>query len=374
MTDKRFIELAVPGVQDLAPYQAGKPISELKRELGIDDIIKLASNENPLGASPKAIEVVKKHADEIGLYPDGNGFDLKRVLAEFHDIDLGRITLGSGSDHLIELIARAFLQEGRNAVISQYAFAVYAITTKATGAELRVADAFPKGHDNAYGHDLDAMLALIDDDTRVVFLANPNNPTGTWIDGDALKDFIAKVPKHVLVVLDEAYTEYVSDPAYLDGSKLVHDTENLILLRTFSKAYGLAGLRVGYALANPTVTDLLNRVRLAFNPNLLAQAAAIAALGDSAHLHRTVELNQAGLEQMSAAYTELGLDFIPSVANFITVDVGGDAQPVFDALLKEGVITRPLKPYGMPNHLRISIGLPEQNSRLFACLRRILAR
>ncbi|HEX7047185.1 MAG TPA: histidinol-phosphate transaminase [Gammaproteobacteria bacterium] len=373
MSDKRFIDLAVEGVRDLAPYQAGKPISELQRELGIDDIIKLASNENPLGPSPKVIEVVKQLADDVGLYPDGNGFDLKRRLAEFHELPLQQITLGSGSDHILELIARVFLGEGRSAIISQYAFAIYAIVSKAAGATLRVANAFPEGHEKAYGHDLDAMFALIDETTRVVFIANPNNPTGTYASGQELKAFMDRVPKDVVVVLDEAYTEYVDAEDYTDGSELVKQYDNLILLRTFSKAYGLAGLRVGYALSNPVITDLLNRVRLAFNPNLLAQAAAVAALADREHMERTVALNREGMQQMQAAYEALGLKYIPSVCNFITVDVG-DGKAVFDALLAQGVITRPLAPYGMPKHLRISIGTHEENQRLITALRKVLAR
>ncbi|MDX1454066.1 MAG: histidinol-phosphate transaminase [Gammaproteobacteria bacterium] len=370
--DERFLDLCVEGVRTLQPYQAGKPISELKRELGLDDIIKLASNENPLGASPKAIEAVKRLADQVGLYPDGNGFDLKRILSDYHDIGQNHITLGSGSDHLIELISRAFLDSGRSAVMSQYAFAIYFITGKSTGAEMRFADALPPDHDEQpYGHDLDAMLAQVDDTTRVVFIANPNNPTGTFVDGESLRKFLDAVPKDVVVVLDEAYTEYVEDPRYTDGSQLVKDYDNLIVLRTFSKAFGLAGLRVGYALANPVLTDLLNRLRLAFNPNLLAQAAAVAALGDQAHIRKTVELNREGLAQMTAAYTDMGLEYIPSVCNFLTVKVG-DAKAINQALLEEGIIVRPLAPYGLTEHLRISIGLPDENRRLISTLRRIV--
>ena len=258
---------AQPGIRGLTPYQPGKPIEELQRELGLDDVIKLASNENPLGASPKAIEVVKKLADQVGLYPDGNGFDLKRMLSDYHDIPQSHITLGSGSDHLIELISRAFLDAGRSAVMSQYAFAIYFITGKSTGAEMRFADALPPDHGSQpYGHDLDAMLAKIDDTTRVVFIANPNNPTGTFVDGDSLKKFLGAVPKDVVVVLDEAYTEYVEDERYTDGSQLVNEYDNLIVLRTFSKAYGLAGLRVGYALANPVLTDHRRRCDGPYQP------------------------------------------------------------------------------------------------------------
>lgn len=375
VSEKRFIDLAVAGVQDLAPYQAGKPISELQRELGIDDIIKLASNENPLGPSPKAVEVIRSQLDDLALYPDGNGFELKRMLAEFHSTDMRHITLGSGSDHILELAARVFLGPGRSAVISRYAFAIYNIVAQAAGAELRIAEANPPSHETQpYGHNLDNMLALIDDSTRMVFIANPNNPTGTWLARAELERFLDAVPRDVVVLIDEAYVDYVAESEYPDCSLWLSKYPNLIVTRTFSKAYGLAGLRVGYALANAEVTDLLNRVRLAFNPNLLAQSAAVAALGDREHIRRTVAMNDEGLRQMRDAYVDLGLEFIPSVCNFYTVDVGGPGKPVFDALLREGVIVRPVANYGMPNHLRISIGTPEQNTRLIGALRKVLAR
>ncbi|HEX6928982.1 MAG TPA: histidinol-phosphate transaminase, partial [Gammaproteobacteria bacterium] len=367
MKEIRFIELAVEGVRDLAPYQAGKPVSELQRELGIDDIIKLASNENPLGPAPGAVKVMRELLDELALYPDGNGFDLKRALAEYHGVDMAKITLGSGSDHILELAARVFLGPGRSAVISQYAFAIYNIVAQAAGAKLRIAEANPPSHESQpYGHNLDNMLSLVDDSTRMVFIANPNNPTGTWLGRAELERFLDAVPRDVIVLVDEAYVDYVEEPDYPDCSRLLDRYPNLIVTRTFSKAYGLAGVRVGYALANPEITDLLNRVRLAFNPNLLAQAAAVAALGDREHIRKTVDLNREGLAQMRAAYTDLGLEFIPSVCNFYTVDVGGPGKPVFDALLREGVIVRPVANYGMPCHLRISIGTREQNQRLVA--------
>lgn len=375
MKEIRFIDLAVDGVKDLAPYQAGKPIAELERELGITGIIKLASNENPIGPSPSALEVIRREFDELALYPDGNGFELKRALADYHGIAMNRITLGSGSDHILELAARVFLGPGRAAVISKYAFAIYNIVAQAAGAELRIADANPPTHEmQPYGHNLDNMLARIDASTRIVFIANPNNPTGTWLGRAEMERFLDAVPRDVVVLVDEAYVDYVSEPDYPDCSGLLDRYPNLIVTRTFSKAYGLAGLRVGYALANPEITDLLNRVRLAFNPNLLAQSAAAAALGDREHIRRTVEMNDAGMQQMRDAYGDMGLPFIPSVCNFCTVDVGGPAKPVFDALLREGVIVRPVANYGMPNHLRISIGTPEQNLRLIDALRKVLSR
>lgn len=375
MTDKRFIDLAVEGVKDLAPYQAGKPISELQRELGITDIIKLASNENPLGPSPRAVDAIRGELADVALYPDGNGFALKRVLADYHGVEMNRITLGSGSDHILELAARVFLGPGRSAVISQYAFVIYNIVAQAAGAELLIADANPSSHETQpYGHNLDSMLAKITDSTRMIFIANPNNPTGTWLGRTEMERFLDAVPRNVVVLVDEAYVDYVEEDEYPDCSLWLDKYPNLIVTRTFSKAYGLAGLRVGYALANPEITDLLNRVRLAFNPNLLAQSAAAAALSDRDHIRKSVEMNNEGLQQMRDAYVDLDLGFIPSVCNFYTVDVDVAAKPVFEALLKEGVIVRPVGNYGMPNHLRISIGTTKQNVRLISALRKVLAR
>jgi len=375
VTDKRFIDLAVEGVKDLAPYQAGKPISELQRELGITDIIKLASNENPLGPSPRAVDAIRGELADVALYPDGNGFALKRVLADYHGVEMNRITLGSGSDHILELAARVFLGPGRSAVISQYAFVIYNIVAQAAGAELLIADANPSSHETQpYGHNLDSMLAKITDSTRMIFIANPNNPTGTWLGRTEMERFLDAVPRNVVVLVDEAYVDYVEEDEYPDCSLWLDKYPNLIVTRTFSKAYGLAGLRVGYALANPEITDLLNRVRLAFNPNLLAQSAAAAALSDRDHIRKSVEMNNEGLQQMRDAYVDLDLGFIPSVCNFYTVDVDVAAKPVFEALLKEGVIVRPVGNYGMPNHLRISIGTTKQNVRLISALRKVLAR
>lgn len=374
MTDSvNFLDYCVAGVKGLKPYEPGKPISELERELGLTDIVKLASNENPLGPSPKAAAAIRQAVDDLALYPDGNGFDLKRALADKHGVELNQITLGTGSDHILELIARVFLGPDRSVVLSRYAFAIYAIVSQAAGAELRVADALPPEHpEMPYGHDLDAMLARVDESTRVVFIANPNNPTGTWVDRASLTAFLDKLPASVVVVIDEAYFDFVADPAYPNAAALLADYPNVIALRTFSKAYGLAGVRVGYALASAQLTDLLNRVRLAFNPNSLAQVAAVAALDDREHLERTVELNRGERVRVGNAIDALGLPRIPSVCNFITVDVGKPGREVFQALLREGVIVRPLDGYGLPQHLRISIGTPEQNDRLLAALPKVL--
>lgn len=363
---KRFVEQALPGVQSLKPYEPGKPISELQRELGLDDIIKLASNENPLGPSPKAQAAIREAVGDLALYPDGNGFDLKRALCEKHGVKPEQITLGTGSDHILELIARVFLGEGRSAVFSRYGFAIYAIVSQAAGAELRVAEALPADHaEMPYGHDLEAMAARIDETTRVVFVANPNNPTGTWIDQDSLTAFLDRVPEDTLVVLDEAYYEYVEEDAYPDGQALLDRYPNLLVMRTFSKAYGLAGVRVGYALASEEITDLLNRVRLAFHPNTLAQVAAVAALGDEDHIRKSVDMNRGELAAMQAGLRERGFKTIPSVCNFVTVDTGRPAREVFQALLEQGVIVRPLDGYGLDRHVRVTVGLPEENKRFF---------
>ena len=371
----KFIDHCCDGIRQLRPYEAGKPISEIQREFGLTDVIKLASNENPLGPSPKALAAMRAELDGIALYPDGNAFALKRALAARHGVGEDRITVGSGSDHLLELVARAFLGTGRSAVISRYAFAIYAIVAQGASAELRVAAANPPVHPTQpYGHDLEAMLALVDATTRVVFIANPNNPTGTWLDRAALERFLARVPPTTLVLVDEAYVEYVEDAAYPHCDAWLDRFPNLIVTRTFSKAYGLAGVRVGYALASAEVTDLINRVRLAFNPNSLGQAGAVAALGDAEHLRRTLELNRAGMRQLAEGFDRLGLPRIPSVCNFHTVDVGRPGREVFGALLREGVIVRPVDNYGMATHLRISVGRPEHNARLLAALARALGR
>ena len=369
------LQFCMPGVRALHPYEPGKPIAELERELGITGIIKLASNENPLGTSPRATEAMRGALEETALYPDGNAFALKRALAEHHHTDPAHILVATGSDHILEMIARAFLGAGRSTVISRYGFAVYGIVSQAAGAEIRIAEALSSDHPTQpYGHDLAKMAAAITGDTRVVFIANPTTPTGTWVDKPALTAFLEKVPADCLVLLDEAYFEFASDftPEYPDGSTLLARFPNLIVMRTFSKIYGLAGARVGYALAHPKLVEVLNRVRLSFNPNSIGQVGATAALGDTEHLSRTLELNHIELPKLDAGLKALGLKTIPSICNFVTVDMGRPGRPVFQALLREGVIVRPLDGYGMPNHLRISVGLKEQNLRLLAALKKVL--
>lgn len=353
-------------VAALHPYQPGKPVSELQRELGLTRISKLASNENPLGPSPLVAEAIRGELTETARYPDGNGFALKTALAAKHGVELSQITLGNGSNDVLDIIARVFLGPERSGMFSQYGFAVYPISIQAVGANAQVIPA------KDYGHDLDAMLAQIDDSTRVVFIANPNNPTGTSLGVDAIDRFLHAVPDGVVVVLDEAYIEY-TDSDFPDGTRWLANHPNLIVTRTFSKAYGLASMRVGYALSSAAIADLLNRVRQPFNVNSIALAAACAALCDADFLSESVALNTQGMAQFEAGFSKLGLDWIPSVGNFITVDLGRDAAPLFDALLALGVIVRPVGNYGLPNHLRISIGTEEENAHCIEALTTVLA-
>ena len=362
----RFLEFCAPGIAGLKPYIPGKPISELERELGISNSIKLASNENPLGASKKARNIINGQMNELALYPDGSGFALSRALAEHHAVAQSCVTLGNGSNDVLDMIARVFLAPGSEAIFSEYAFAVYPIVTQAVGATARVAGA------RDYGHDLVAMQELINKNTRVIFIANPNNPTGTWLSASDLLDFVKAVPSNIIIVIDEAYFEYVTHEQYPDTSRWLKDFDNLIVTRTFSKAYGLAALRVGYCLSHPDVANLLNRVRQPFNVNSLAQVAALAALDDVEHIQRSVEVNRQGMLQYERTFKQMGLNWIPSVGNFITVDLQQDATAVDGLLLQQGVITRPVANYGLPNHLRITIGLPEQNERCINALRQCL--
>jgi histidinol-phosphate aminotransferase len=365
----------LPGIAGLTPYQPGKPIEELARELGLDPnrIIKLASNENPLGPSPKAVAAVREGLGQIARYPDGNGFGLKEKLAAKLKVEMAQLTLGNGSNDVLDLIARVFLGPGRSAVFSEYAFAVYPIATQAVGAKARIAKAHDGSRGPRFGHDLKAMLEQVAEDTAVVFLANPNNPTGTWVGRRELWEFLKALPKRVVAVVDEAYREYVEIEDYPDTLAWLEEFPNLIITRTFSKAYGLAGLRVGYAVSSPEIAELLNRVRQPFNVNTLALLAAQAALDDEAHLQASLKLNRAGKEQLARGFTALGLEFIPSLGNFITVDVGCEAGRIFAALLKQGVIVRPVANYGLPNHLRVSVGTEAENARFLKALEQVLS-
>ncbi len=365
-----MLELAVPAVRDLNPYLPGKPVEELAREQGLDPetVVKLASNENPLGPSTHAVMAIAESMSELSRYPDANGFTLKRELAAYLAISEDQLTLGNGSNDLLVLLAEAFLTPDASAIYSEFGFVVYPLAVKATGAEsIQVPSA-------DWGHDLPAMAAAIKDNTRLIFLANPNNPTGTRFSKQAFTDFMAQVPEQVLVVLDEAYIEYNSGDNLLDGVKLLSDYPNLVVSRTFSKAFGLAGARIGYTISSASVADILNRLRQPFNTNIPAQMAAVATLQDEDYLQDAVELNRAGMDQLEHGFQTLGLDWIPSAGNFITVDFQQNAMPIYQAMLAEGVIVRPLTNYGMPNHLRISIGLPDENERCLAVLEKVLAK
>jgi len=369
----KALDLAAGPVKQLAPYVPGKPLSELEREYGIRDSIKLASNENPLGPGSKARAAVASAINDLGLYPDGNGFELKQALAKRHGCTMDRITLGNGSNDLLVLLAEAFLTPDVEAVYSQYCFAIYPIAVQATGATGRAAAAFPESHQMALGHDLDAMRKLVNDKTRLVFVANPNNPTGTWVNKDALKQFIASLPSTTLVVVDEAYIEYAVNGVDTDASKWIDEFPNLVVTRTFSKAYGLAGLRVGYALSSAEVANVLNRVRQPFNVNSLALTAATAALDDLEHLQRTAELNAGGMKQVLAGLKELNVRVYPSACNFVLVDCKRPAAEVNEALLRQGVIVRPVGGYGLPTHIRITIGNEQENARMLVALAKALA-
>ncbi len=360
-------QLANLGVQKLVPYQAGKPVSELQRELGLTEIIKLASNENPLGPSQKVRAAIQKETAELSRYPDGNAFNLKAALSKKYAVNSEQITLGNGSNEILELLARAFLNTESEVIFSQHAFAVYPLVTQAVGAVAKVIPAVD------YGHDLNSMLAAITDKTRLIFIANPNNPTGTYLNEQDLAAFIEKLPSHVLCVLDEAYYEYVAEADYPDSIKWLEQFSNLVITRTFSKAYGLAGLRIGYSLSSVEITDILNRVRQPFNNNALALVAAEAALEDNEYLAETIRLNKAGMQQLKTAFSELGLAWINSVGNFICVDLGCDATAINLALLHKGVIVRPVANYEMPNHLRISIGTEAENAFFITALKDVLS-
>ena len=357
-------DLAPGYIRAIAPYQPGKPITELARELGLDpdSIIKLASNENPLGVSPLAMRAMQQALADVARYPDGNGFDLKHALSRRYGVDISQIVLGNGSNDVLELAARAFLAPGLEAIYSQHAFAVYPLAVQATGAagvEVPARD---------FAHDLAAMLKAVSPRTRLIFIANPNNPTGTLIRAGDLLAFLRAVSDSIIVVLDEAYYEYLPDDLKADSLGWLGQFPNLIVTRTFSKAYGLAGLRVGYAFARAGVADLMNRVRQPFNVSSIALAAAAAALEDREFVRRGYELNQSGMQRVTQGLAQLGLTYIASFGNFVSFRVK-DTDAVFQRLLRRGVIVRPIASYGMPDYLRVSIGLESENERFLDALR-----
>lgn len=362
--------LALAGIQSLQPYQPGKPISELAREFGLqeENIVKLASNENPLGPSPKVLAAIEKALPELTLYPDGAGFSLKAALSKKLNVVQNQITLGNGSSDLIDFILRVFAAPSDHIIMSQHAFAVYKIQAAIIGLQVTEVPAIN------YGHDLPGMLKAIKENTKVVFITNPNNPTGTWVSKQALTDFLNQVPKNVLVFLDEAYFEYVQQADYPNGIELLSQYPNLVVARTFSKAYGLAALRVGYGVCSAEIADLLNRVRPPFNVNSLALVAAEAALADTDYVAQSIATNSAGLKQLETAFNQLNIEFVPSVANFIAFRIPAPhkAGEVFQQLLAKGVIVRPIAGYEMPEHLRVSVGTTAENQTFIDALSAIL--
>lgn len=368
-------------IQSLRPYQPGKPIDELAREFGLNaaDIVKLASNENPIGPSKKAILAMEEEVRELARYPDGNGFDLKQALCKKLTSDeivikSENITLGNGSSDILDFIVKCFVTTNDEVIVSQHAFAIYGLVTKIQGGICKAVAA------KNYGHDLDAMADAISDKTRLVFVTNPNNPTGTWLTQAEVADFMAKVPSDVVVVLDEAYFEYVGEADYCNGLTLIAAYPNLVVTRTFSKAYGLASLRIGYGVSSSSIADLMNRVRPPFNVNSMALVAAIATLNDDEYVMQSKANNDAGMSYLIQSFNDLGLPYIPSVGNFISFEIPqiGDlaknitAAEVDQRLLAAGVIIRPIANYEMPNHLRVSIGTQAENEIFIAALTKIL--
>jgi len=373
MNTKKTSQFGLEQVKNIAPYVGGRPISEVARQFGLveDQIVKLASNENPLGIPESAKAAMMAVMHDLGRYPDSNGFELKQVLAKKNQVPDNWITLGNGSNDILELATRSVAQMGSEIIFSKHAFAVYPLATQAVGAKAIVID--PKPED--LGHDLAAMLAAITENTKLIFVANPNNPTGSFIPGQKIEQFLSQVPGHIVVVLDEAYNEYLKPEQQYDAIPMVRKYPNLIVSRSFSKAYGLAGLRLGYAVSQEELTDLMNRIRQPFNVNSLAQAAAIAALQDTEFLERGAKLNQEGYVQLTQGFEQMHLHYLPSAGNFILVQVGEDDQAgtrVNLELLKQGVIVRPVDNYGLPKFLRVSIGLPQENAAFLVALKTAL--
>jgi len=356
-----------PGIASLNPYQPGKPIDELARELGLDDIVKLASNENPRGPGERVQAAIRSELDALSRYPDGNGFILKQALVNHLGVSAEQITLGNGSNDVLDLIARVAVEPGHEAVVSAHSFVVYRLAVTCAGGRLLEVPA------QNYGADLSAMADAVTERTRVVFIANPNNPTGTWVGKAALTAFLDAVPERVWVVLDEAYFEYADESDYPDGVSLLEQHPNLIVTRTFSKIHGLAALRVGYSVSTPVFADMLNRARQPFNVNSVGLAAAAAALSDQEFVTESAALNRQGMRQLTDGLAALGLDYIPSLGNFVAFDCGRSGQEVFNAMLHKGVIVRPVAEYGMPRHIRVSVGLPDENTRFLRALTEVLA-
>ncbi|WP_101775764.1 histidinol-phosphate transaminase [Pasteurella oralis] len=362
----QYINIANEGVKQLQPYQAGKPIEELERELGISNIIKLASNENPFGLPESAKQAIQAELNNLTRYPDSNGFYFKQAIAKKFGLTPEQITLGNGSNDLLELIAHTFASEHDEIMFSQYAFIVYPLVTQAINAQKIEIPA------KDYGTDLNAFLNAISAKTKLIYIANPNNPTGTFLSAVEISEFLDKVPNHVIVVLDEAYTEFTLPEERIDSFQLLAKHPNLVICRTLSKAYGLAGLRIGYAVSSTEIADLFNRVRQPFNCNSLALAAATAVINDEAFIAKVAENNCQGLTLLEDFFIAKGLKYVASKGNFVLLDLQQPALPIYQALLRKGIIVRPVGGYGLPNHLRISIGLPEENQRFIQALSEIL--
>ena len=353
-------------INSIKPYSPGKPISELARELEVDNIIKLASNENPLGPSPKASQAIQSAITEIAKYPVSDGIELRQALSQHLNIDPEQITLSNGSNEIITLIGRTLLNPTVEAMFSQYAFIVYKMVSQITGAKTVEIPA------KNWGCDLIAMQKSLTNKTRVIFIANPNSPTGTLLESQQLKRFLENIPENIIVVIDEAYHEYVQHPKYVSAINWISEHPNLIITRSFSKAYGLAGLRIGYSISHPNMAEVLNRIRDPFNVNHLAQIAACVSLQDQEHLEKTVDLNQQGKKQLQKGLEALDIEYIPSAANFITIKVNQPALLIYEKLLQKGIIVRPLTSYNMPNYLRVTIGLPKENEAFLCGIKQIL--
>jgi len=355
-------------ILDLVPYVPGKPIAEVKRELGIDDIIKLASNENPLGPSPRAIGAMKAAAADVGLYPEGSCFELRQAVAEHLGVPTDTLIFGSGADEVIHYIGTAFLDAGDEIVQGQPSFSQYQAAATLMNCKTNLVPL------KDWTHDLEAMLAKVNERTKLFFITNPNNPTGTIVEAEQVEAVLDALPERCILVLDEAYYEYVDDPSYTRAIEWVMQGRKVIVLRTFSKIYGLAGLRVGYGIAPASIISLLERVRLPFNVSSMAQAAAIASLSDPDQVTRTREQNRRSKEYFYTELAKMGVPYTPTQANFVWVDVGRDCRQVFAELMKRGVIVRTGDPFGCPTHIRVTTGTPEQSERFIATLGEVLAR
>jgi len=363
-----YISLANIGARNLQPYIPGRSINELAKQIGFSEsnVLKLASNENPLGPPKQSLQAIVDTIPNLSFYPESSGHDLKARLSEMYSVGFDSIILGNGSNDLIELAARSYLNENCEVIYSQYAFAIYSLVVASCGA---------KGVEVAakeWGHDLDEMANAISENTRLIFIANPNNPTGSMVTNSELIKFLDKVPDHVLVILDEAYGEYVDDKSYPHGVSFLADYSNLIVLRTFSKFYGLAGLRIGYAIADKVIINVLNRIRQPFNVNSLALVAAVAAIDDKEYFYKSRHTNIDGMLQLEAGFAEQGFQWIPSSGNFISFNAGCNALQMYEALLRKGIIVRPLEIYKMPDYLRVTVGTKNDNQRFLQALMEVV--